>query len=138
MDEDLDVLVLVFDQLGEAAGDDVVHRDPAGDEQLGRDLALLQHQADDLGVLAVVGGTDQVQLTQHQAEQVDLALYPQINTLTTVPPLRVPSTADCSAASAHTEAAQPSSPHAHQHRINLLKRLSAAGMFCDALWTPLG
>ncbi len=93
----------------------------AGDEQLGRDLALLQ-QLDDLGVLAAVGGgPDQVQLTQHQAEQVDLALYPQINTLTTVPPLRVPSSTDCSAASAHTEAARPSSPHAHQHRINHLK-----------------
>ena len=110
----------------------------AGDEQLGRDLALLQ-QLDDLGVLtAVGGGPDQVQLTHHQAKQVDLALYPQINTLTTVPPLRGPSSTDCSAASAHTEAARPSSPHAHQHRIILLKRLSAAGMFCDALWTPLG
>jgi len=48
VDEDLDVLVLVIDQLGEAAGDDVVHRDPAGDELLGRDLALLQQvQLDD-------------------------------------------------------------------------------------------
>jgi len=41
-------------------------------------------------------------------------LYPQIDTLTTVPPLRVPSSTDCSAASAHTEAARPSSPHARR------------------------
>jgi len=34
------------------------------------------------------------------------ALCPQTDTMTTVPPLRVPSSADCSAASAHTEAAR--------------------------------
>jgi hypothetical protein len=51
--QDLDVLVLVVDQLSDAAVDDVVERDPPGDERCGVPLAV-DEQSDRVRVVVAV------------------------------------------------------------------------------------
>src|SRR4051794_2540121 len=72
--EDLDVLLLVVDQLVEAALDDVVELDPSGDELVRVDLAAGDHLDRRRMVIGIGEAAEDVDLSEHEVVHRDRGL----------------------------------------------------------------